>query len=418
MVMKGIPCGRVVRSRDRISINPLFPRFEMAETRLMTINMGPQHPATHGVLRIVLELDGEVIVKATPHIGHLHRGIEKLAESKTYHQSIPFTDRLDYTNAMGNNLAYVLAVEKLLGIEIPKRAQYLRVRMAELQRIAAHLIWLGTHVLDMGATPPIFYTFREREDILRIFEEVAGGRLTPTYLRIGGLSKDLPEGVEEKIKAFVQAFPDHIKEYETLLTKNIIWMKRTKGVGIFSKEDALSFGVTGPTLRGSGVKYDVRKDFPYSSYEEFDFEIPIGTVGDVYDRYIVRLREMEWSNAIAEQALERLPKGPIITNDPRVTLPPKDDVLSDIASVIRQFKIVSEGFYPPQGEVFASVEASKGELGFYIVSDGSNRPYRFRIRTPSFANLSALPTMIKGGLIADVISAIGSIDIVLGEVDR
>jgi NADH-quinone oxidoreductase subunit D len=264
----------------------------------------------------------------------------------------------------------------------------------------------------------LLYNFREREDILRIFEEVAGGRLTPTYFRIGGLSKDLPEGVEEKIKAFVQAFPDHIKEYETLLTKNIIWMKRTKGVGIFSKEDALSFGVTGPTLRGSGVKYDVRKAFPYSSYEEFDFEIPIGTVGDVYDRYIVRLREMEWSNAIAEQALERLPKGPIIANDPRVTLPPKDDVLSDIASLIRQFKIVSEGFYPPQGEVFASVEASKGELGFYIVSDGSNRPYRFRIRAPSFANLSALSKMIEGSLIADVIAVIGSIDIVLGEVDR
>jgi len=384
----------------------------------MTINMGPQHPATHGVLRIVLELDGEVIVKATPHIGHLHRGIEKLAESKTYHQSIPFTDRLDYTNAMGNNLAYVLAVEKLLGIEVPKRAQYLRVMMAELQRIAAHLIWLGTHVLDMGATTPIFYTFREREDILRIFEEVAGGRLTPTYLRIGGVSKDLPEGIEENVKSFVQTFPGHMKEYETLLTKNVIWVKRTKGVGVISKEDAISWGVTGPTLRGSGVKYDVRKAFPYSSYEEFDFEIPIGSVGDVYDRYIVRLREMEWSNAIVEQALERLPKGPILANDPRITLPPKDDVTRDIASLIRQFKIVSEGFQPPVGEAYASVEASKGELGFYIVSDGSNHPFRFRIRTPSFANLSALPKMIEGSLIADVISTIGSIDIVLGEIDR
>ena len=390
----------------------------MAETRFMTINMGPQHPATHGVLRVVLELDGEIIVKATPHLGHLHRGMEKLAESKTYHQTIPLTDRLDYTNAMGNNLAYVLAVEKLLGIEVPKRAQYIRVMMAELQRIAAHLIWLGTHALDIGAMTLLLYNFREREDILRIFEEVAGGRLTPTYFRIGGLSKDLPEGIEEKIKAFVRAFPDHVKEYETLLTKNVIWMKRTKGVGIISKEDALSFGVTGPTLRGSGVKYDVRKAFPYSSYEQFDFEIPIGTVGDVYDRYIVRLREMEWSNAIVEQALERLPKGPIIANDPRITLPPKDDVLTDIASLIRQFKIVSEGFTPPQGEVYASVEASKGELGFYIVSDGSNRPYRLRIRTPSFANLSALSKMIQGSLIADVIAVIGSIDIVLGEVDR
>lgn len=384
----------------------------------MTINMGPQHPATHGVLRIVLELDGEVIVKATPHIGHLHRGIEKLAESKTYHQSIPFTDRLDYTNAMGNNLAYVLAVEKLLGFEVPKRAQYIRVMMAELQRIAAHLIWLGSHALDIGAMTLIFYTFREREQVLRIFEEVAGGRLTPTYLRIGGLSKDLPEGIEERIKAFVQIFPERIKEYETLLTQNIIWLKRTKEVGIISKEDAISWGVTGPTLRGSGVKYDVRKAFPYSSYEQFDFDIPIGSVGDVYDRYIVRLREMEWSNHIVKQALERLPKGPILANDPRVTLPPKDDVTRDIASLIRQFKIVSEGFRPPAGEVYASVEASKGELGFYIVSDGSNHPYRFRIRTPSFANLSALPKMIEGGLVADVISTIGSIDIVLGEIDR
>jgi len=384
----------------------------------MTINMGPQHPATHGVLRIVLELDGEVIVKAVPHLGHLHRGIEKLAESKTYHQSIPFTDRLDYTNAMGNNLAYVLAVEKLLGIEVPKRPQYIRVMMAELQRIAAHLIWLGSHALDMGAMTLFFYNFREREQILRMFEEVAGGRLTPTYLRIGGLSKDLPNGIEEKIKSFVQVFPDRIKEYETLLTKNIIWLKRTKGIGILSKENAINWGVTGPTLRGSGVKYDVRKAFPYSSYEQFDFDIPIGSVGDVYDRYIVRLREMEWSNSIVEQVLERLPKGPIIANDPRITLPPKDDVTKDIASLIRQFKIVSEGFKPPVGEVYASVEASKGELGFYIVSDGSNHPFRFRIRTPSFANLSALPIMIEGGLIADVIASIGSLDIVLGEVDR
>jgi NADH-quinone oxidoreductase subunit D len=390
----------------------------MAETRFMTINMGPQHPATHGVLRIVLELDGEVIVKAIPHLGHLHRGVEKLAESKTYHQSIPFTDRLDYTNAMGNNLAYVLAVEKLLGIEVPKRAQYIRVMMAELQRIAAHLIWLGTHAMDIGAWTPLLYTFREREMVLKIFEEVAGGRLTPTYLRIGGLAKDLPDGIEEKIKSFVQAFPGRIKEYETLLTQNIIWMKRTKGVGIISKEDAINFGVTGPTLRGSGVKYDVRKAFSYSSYEQFDFDIPIGSVGDVYDRYIVRLREMEWSNGIVEQVLERLPKGPIIANDPRITLPPKDDVTKDIASLIRQFKIVSEGFKPPVGEVYASVEASKGELGFYIVSDGSNHPFRFRIRTPSFANLSALPKMIIGGLIADVIATIGSIDIVLGEIDR
>jgi NADH-quinone oxidoreductase subunit D len=290
--------------------------------------------------------------------------------------------------------------------------------MAELQRIAAHLIWLGTHVLDIGALTPIFYTFREREDVLRIFEEVAGGRLTPTYLRIGGVSKDLPEGVDEKVKAFVQTFPEHIRDYETLLTKNVIWLERIKEVGIISKEDAINFGVTGPTLRGSGVKWDIRKVFPYSSYEEFDFDIPIGSVGDVYDRYIVRLREMEWSNAIVEQALERLPKGPVITDDPRIALPPKDNVVKDIDALIRQFKIVSEGFQPPKGEVYASVESAKGELGFYIVSDGSNRPFRMRIRPPSFLNLSALPKMIEGSLIADVISTIGSIDIVLGEIDR
>jgi len=390
----------------------------MAETRFMTINMGPQHPATHGVLRVVLELDGEVIVKAVPQIGHLHRGIEKLAESKTYHQVIPLTDRMDYTNAMGNNLGYVLAVEKLLGIEVPKRAQYIRVMMAELQRIAAHLIWLGTHALDIGAMTMLLYNFREREEILRIFEEVAGGRLTPTYFRIGGLSKDLPEGIEKKIKSFVDDFPGHMKEYETLLTKNVIWLKRTKGVGVLSKEDAINWGASGPTLRGSGVKFDVRKAFPYSSYDEFDFDIPVGTVGDVYDRYTVRLREMEWSNVIVKQTLERLPKGPVASDNPWVALPPKEMVLKDIASLIRHFKIVSEGFQPPVGEVFSSVEASKGELAFYIVSDGSNHPFRLRIRTPSFCNLNALPKMIEGGLIADVISVIGSIDIVLGEIDR
>jgi NADH-quinone oxidoreductase subunit D len=290
--------------------------------------------------------------------------------------------------------------------------------MAELQRIAAHLIWLGTHALDIGAMTLLFYNFREREEILKIFEEVSGGRLTPTYMRIGGVSKDLPDGIEEKIKAFVQSFPGHMKEYETLLTKNVIWLKRTKGVGFISKEDAINWGVTGPTLRGSGVKYDVRKAFPYSSYDEFDFDIPIGSVGDVYDRYIVRLREMEWSNAIVEQTLERLPQGPVLSDNPWIALPPKDNVLTDIDALIRQFKIASEGFQPPKGEVYVSVEASKGELGYYLVSDGSNRPFRMRIRPPSFLNLSALPKMIEGSLIADVVSTIGSIDIVLGEIDR
>ena len=390
----------------------------MAETKFVTINMGPQHPATHGVLRLVLELDGEVVVKATPHVGHLHRGVEKLSETKTYHQVIPLTDRLDYTNGIGNNLGYVLTVEKLLGIEVPKRAQYIRVAIAELQRLAAHLIWLATHALDIGAMTVLFYCFRDRESILRIIEEVSGGRLTPTYFRIGGLSKDVPEEFKERVMDFLGDFPGRINEYETLLTKNVIWMRRTKKVGILTAEDAINYGASGPTLRGSGVRWDVRKRFPYSGYDEFDFEIPIGEVGDVYDRYMVRLEEMRQSIRIIQQAVENLPDGRFMADDPRVVLPPKDDVQRDIDALIRQFKIVSEGFEPPEGEVFMSVEAPKGELGFYIVSDGSNHPYRIKIRTPSFMNLSALPKMVEGGLIADVVSTIGSIDIVLGEIDR
>jgi NADH-quinone oxidoreductase subunit D len=390
----------------------------MAETKFVTINMGPQHPATHGVLRLVLELDGEVVVKVTPHVGHLHRGVEKLSETKTYHQVIPLTDRLDYTNGIGNNLGYVLTVEKLLGIEVPKRAQYIRVAVTELQRLAAHLIWLATHALDIGAMTVLFYCFRDRESILRIIEEVSGGRLTPTYFRIGGLSKDVPEEFKERVMGFLGDFPGRINEYETLLTKNVIWMRRTKRVGILTAEDAINYGASGPTLRGSGVRWDVRKRFPYSGYDEFDFEIPIGEVGDVYDRYMVRLEEMRQSIRIIQQAVENLPDGRFMADDPRVVLPPKDDVQRDIDALIRQFKIVSEGFEPPKGEVFMSVEAPKGELGFYIVSDGSNHPYRIKIRTPSFMNLSALPKMIEGGLIADVVSTIGSIDIVLGEIDR
>jgi len=309
-------------------------------------------------------------------------------------------------------------VEKLLGIEAPKRAQYIRVAVTELQRLAAHLIWLATHALDIGAMTVLFYCFRERESILRIIEEVSGGRLTPTYFRIGGLVKDIPEGFEESVRGFLEDFPRRINEYETLLTKNVIWMRRTKGVGILTAEDAINYGATGPTLRGSGVRWDVRKRFPYSSYDEFDFEIPIGDVGDVYDRYMVRLEEMRQSVRIVQQAVDNLPDGPIMAEDPRVVLPPKDDVERNIDALIRQFKIVSEGFEAPKGEVFMSVEAPKGELGFYVVSDGSNHPYRIKIRTPSFINLSCLPKMIEGKLIADVVAAIGSIDIVLGEVDR
>ena len=390
----------------------------MAEQRTMTINMGPQHPATHGVLRIVLELDGEIIQKATPVLGHLHRGIEKLAEVKTYHQCIPLTDRMDYVNAMGHNLGFVLAVEKLLGVEIPKRAQYIRVMLTELQRIASHLIWLGTHILDLGATTPVMYCFREREAILRVFEEVAGGRITPTYFRIGGLPRDLPNGTIDMIRDFVTDLPRRIDEYEALLTKNVIFQRRTKGIGILSAEDAINFSVTGPTLRGSGVSYDVRRATPYSLYEDFDFEVPVGENGDVYDRYLVRMEEMHQSRRIVEQVIENLPDGPIKADAPQVVLPDKEDVETRIDALIRHFKIGFAGFDTPVGEVFQSVEASKGELSYYIVSDGGNKPFRLRVRAPSFANLGALPKMIEGHMIADVIATIGSIDIVLGEIDR
>lgn len=396
---------------------PVFPETGEGE-RYMILNMGPQHPATHGVLRLVLKLDGEVIVDAVPYIGHLHRGVEKLAENMTYTQALTLTDRLDYTAGISNNLAYILAVEKLLGIEVPKRAQYIRVMLAELQRIAAHLLWLATHALDMGAMTVLFYTFRERETVLDILEQVTGARITPSFLRIGGLAADLPEGVAEKVRSFLKDFPRRIHEYETLLTKNIIWLKRTKDVGIISAEDAVNWGLTGPILRGSGVKWDIRKVFPYSSYEEFDFEIPIGEKGDVYDRYLVRLEEMRQSARIIHQALDGLPDGEVRTHDPKVIPPDKELVGEEINALIRHFKLMSEGISPPPGEVYTSIENPKGELGWYLVSDGSNHPYRYRIRPPCFLNLAAVPEMIKGHLVADVVAVIGSIDIVLGEIDR
>lgn len=388
------------------------------DKRFMTINMGPQHPATHGVLRIELELDGEIVVRATPFIGYLHRGVEKLAEVKTYHQALTLTDRLDYTAALSNNFAYCIAVEKLTGLEVPKRGQYLRVILAELTRISAHLLWLGTHALDIGAMTVFFYTFREREYITDIIELMTGARLTPSFIRIGGLAKDTPEGFIEMVKTFIRDFPKRVNEYETLLTDNIIWRRRTKNVAPMSAEDAISFGVTGPVLRASGVNYDIRKAIPYSSYEDFDFEIPLGKVGDVFDRYDVRLKEMRQSNRIVEQAIDRLPAGPINAQAPEYLAPSKDEVQHDMAALIRHFKLMEESFKPPVGEVYGSIEGPKGELGFYLVSDGSNKPFRFRIRPPSFLNLGALPKMIVGSMIADVIAAIGSIDIVLGEIDR
>ncbi len=388
------------------------------DKRYMTLNMGPQHPATHGVLQIVLELDGEIIVSAKPVIGYLHRGIEKLAEVKTYHQALTLTDRLDYTSALSNNLAYCLAVEKLIGVEVPKRAQYLRVILAELQRIAAHLLWLGTHALDIGAMTVFFYTFREREAITDIIEQVTGARLTPSFIRIGGLAKDMPDEFDGMVRSFTKTFPKRIKEYETLLTDNIIWRKRTVRISPISAEDAISCGVTGPVLRASGVNYDVRKAYPYSSYEDFDFLIPLGKNGDVFDRYDVRIKEMQQSNRIIEQAMDRLPEGPINADAPAYVPPDKSEVQHDMAALIRHFKLMEEGFTPPVGEAYSAIESSKGELGFYLVSDGTNKPFRFRIRTPSFPNIAAIPVMIKGQMIADVIAAIGSIDIVLGEIDR
>lgn len=391
----------------------------MTESRYMTINMGPQHPATHGVLRVLLELDGEIIVKAEPHIGYLHRGIEKLSESMTYPQALVLTDRLDYTSGLSNNLAYCLAVEKLLELQIPKRAQYLRVMMAELQRIAAHLLWVATHALDLGAMTLLFYAFRERETILEILELATGARLTPSFIRIGGLASDIPAAFLPRVKAFVEDFPKRVDDYETLLTENIIWKKRTTNIAKMSAEECIQYGVTGPVLRASGVGYDVRKAYPYSSYEDFDFEIPLGSHGDVYDRYLVRMKEMRQSNRIVKQAAEKLPDGPYAAVDAPLVVPPaKEEVGRDVAALIRHFKIMEEAFRPPCGEVYASIESSKGELGFYLISDGTNKPFRMRIRPPSFINLAALPKMIEGEMVADVVAAIGSIDIVLGEIDR
>jgi NADH-quinone oxidoreductase subunit D len=390
----------------------------MAKTETMIINMGPQHPSTHGVLRIILELDGEVVVNATPDIGFLHRGLEKLAESKTYHQCIPLTDRLDYVAGMSNNLAYVLAVEKLLGMEAPPRAQAIRVLLCELQRIASHLLWLGTHAHDIGAMTPFFYAFRDRDEILFMFEMVCGSRLTPSFFRVGGLAQDLPDGLEAKCREFTRTFPARVDEYETLLTRNRIWMRRTQGVGAISAEEAINWGLSGPILRASNVNWDLRKVMPYCGYDAYEFIVPTGKNGDVYDRYRVRLMEMRQSNEIVRQVLDKMPGGAVTADDPRVVFPPKPRVEESIEALIHHFHIASEGFPVPRGEVYASIESPKGELGFYLISDGTNKPWRFRVRPPSFINLSALATMIRGKLIADVVATIGSIDIVLAEVDR
>jgi len=387
----------------------------------MTLNMGPQHPSTHGVLRVALELDGETVLKAQPIIGYLHTGMEKQAEYKTYTQSIPQTDRMDYLSPMINNLALCLAAEKLLGIEAPPRAQAVRVLMSELTRISSHCVWLGTHAIDMGAMTVFWYSFREREKVLSIYEMVSGARMTSSYIRVGGLLMDIPDGFLDRCEKFADEMPAHADEYEGLLSKNPIWLARLKNVATLSARDAVALGATGPTLRGSGVKWDQRKSEPYCGYESYDFDVPVGTTGDAYDRYMVRVREIRESAKIAKQAVQKLRAlgpGPYRLRDYKYVLPPKEDVKTSMEALIHHFKIVSHGFYPPVGEAYAAVEAPKGELGFYFVSDGTPRPWRMKVRAPSFVNLQALPAMVEGRMVADVITAIGSIDIVLGEVDR
>ncbi len=384
----------------------------------MTLSMGPQHPSTHGVLRLDLRLDGELVIKAVPDIGYLHTGMEKLFEYKKYQQGIVITDRMDYLNPLGNNLAYVMAAEKLLGIEIPERAQVIRVLMCELQRIASHMVWFGTSCLDMGAMTPFWFTFKEREKILNIIESASGGRMTPSYFRIGGLMMDLPAGFENRVKQFLDDFPDALNTFDTLITGNTIWQSRTQGIGVISKEDAIDWGLTGPCLRGSGVELDLRKANPYTGYETYDFDIPTEPDGDVWSRFLVRMRELRESHKIVRQALERLKPGPTKADAPKVVLPDRNDMRKHMDSLIHHFLIVAEGFNVPAGEVYHAIEASKGELGVYMKSNGGPKPERVHFRGPSFVNLSALPVMSEGEMVADVVAIIGSLDIVLGEIDR
>ncbi|MGH9773350.1 MAG: NADH dehydrogenase (quinone) subunit D [Candidatus Acidiferrales bacterium] len=385
----------------------------------MVLNMGPQHPSTHGVLRVILELDGEKVVSAKPVIGYLHTGIEKTFEAKTYSQGITLTDRMDYLAPLSNNLCYCLGVEKLLGLEAPKRAQYIRVLLTELTRINSHLVWVGTHAIDLGAMSVFLYCFREREEIQKIFEFISGQRMMTSYFRIGGLALEPPTGWLEHIGRFLDAFPAKIDEYEDLLTQNRIWMGRTKGVGVLSVEEAIAIGVSGPTLRGSGIDYDVRKYFPYSSYDEFDFKVPVESAGDCYARYLVRVAEMRESVKIARQAMAKIPpEGPIRAEAPGIVPPSREEMKTSIEGLIYHFKIYTEGFAAPPGEIYQCIESPRGEIGFFIASDGSAKPYRVKARTPSFVNLQALAKLAEGRIIADVVACIGTIDIVLGEVDR
>ncbi|HEX3436696.1 MAG TPA: NADH dehydrogenase (quinone) subunit D [Pseudacidobacterium sp.] len=391
---------------------------EGPKDRTMVLNMGPQHPSTHGVLRLVIEIDGETVLKVVPDIGYLHTGIEKTCEAKFYQQVVPMTDRIDYLCPMTNNLAYCLAVEKLLQLEIPDRAQWMRVLLNELTRLNSHLVWLGTHAMDIGALTVFLYCFREREEILRIFEHVSGQRMMTSYFRVGGLALEPPLDFFDRVRKFIKIMPEKIDQYENLLTGNPIFINRLKGVGHLSAEDAIALGVTGPPLRASGVDWDLRRDMPYSSYEKFQFKVPISNDCDVWARYVVRIQEMRESVKIIEQALAGMPEGRITADAPKVVLPDREKMKTQMESLIYHFKIVTEGFTVPAGQVYQAVESPRGEMGYYVVSDGTAKPYRVHMRNPSFATLQALQTMCAGRLIADVVAVIGSIDIVLGEIDR
>jgi len=395
-----------------------MPEVDAAQDRTMILNMGPQHPSTHGVLRVILEIDGENIVRIMPDIGYLHTGIEKTCEAKFYHQVVPLTDRIDYLCPMTNNLCYVLAVEKLLGLEIPPKAQWLRVMMNELTRINSHLVWLGTHAMDIGAMTVFLYCFREREEILRLFEAISGQRMMTSYFRIGGVALEPPLDFFDRVRKFADIFPSKVDEYENLLTGNPIWVMRTKGVAKITAEDALALGASGPTLRGSGVDIDLRRDNPYTGYENFKFKVPTATEGDVFARYMCRVAELRESIGIVKQALDGMPKGPVKADAPKVVLPDREKMKTQMEALIYHFKIVTEGFTVPEGEVYQAVESPRGEIAYYVVSNGTSKPYRVFMRTPSFGNLQALPELLQGKLIADSIASLGSMDFVLGDVDR
>ena len=393
----------------------------MAEirTETMTVNMGPQHPSTHGVLRLVLELDGETIKSCMPTIGYLHTGIEKTAEQKKWQQVIPLVERMDYLAAQSNSLAFVLAVEKLLGMEMPDRVKWIRVLIAELQRLSSHLVWFGTHGMEIGAITAMLYAFREREILMNLNEMLAGFRFFPSYLRVGGLREDIPRGFKNAVAEFLDRFPGKLDEYETLITKNPIWLDRTRGVGVITLEDCYSYGLYGPIARAAGGDYDVRRAFPYCGYETFDFDVIGASNGDVYDRYIVRVAEMRESVKICRQALDRIdPVGAWAVDDRRVVPPPKDEVYTEMEALIQHFLIYSQGFTVPKGEVYVPVEGPRGEHGTYVVSDGTNRPWRVHMRSPGLMACQALHRFIVGGMIADVIAVIGSLDVVMGDVDR